>query len=374
MAGFCYDDEELEGGVSTDFPRHRHHDGSMKNDKDRYWDCLDQAMEASHGGRTEEALAWLDEALKVHPGGAEAHNGRGEIFWDEGGVEEALREFERATRTDPKFTAAHLNRAELLIEEMGEFDLVLQHCDELLAGRAELPRPDRSFQAEIYYLKSKALFYLDDLDGALFLVRRGIKAGGEQPVYRSFEGQILFELGHYEAAQRVLEHAVALDADSPHAVYHLALVKERLDEGDEAESLYARANALDPAHYPVPQQMAEEDFRKAVDEALQNLPLSIREYIDSVLVLVEDFPSLDLMRRENVSPQILGMFLGVASTDADHSAQALDVDRVIIFKRNLEKVCRDRDELIEQIQITLRHEVGHYLGLDEDDMERLGLS
>ncbi len=80
------------------------------------------------------------------------------------------------------------------------------------------------------------------------------------------------------------------------------------------------------------------------------------------------------MRRENVSPQILGMFLGVASTDADHSAQALDVDRVIIFKRNLEKVCRDRDELIEQIQITLRHEVGHYLGLDEDDMERLGLS
>ena len=37
----------------------------MKNDKDRYWDCLDQAMEASHGGRTEEALAWLEEALKA---------------------------------------------------------------------------------------------------------------------------------------------------------------------------------------------------------------------------------------------------------------------------------------------------------------------
>ena len=39
-------------------------DGTMRNDKDRYWDCLDQAMEASHGGRTDEALAWLDEALK----------------------------------------------------------------------------------------------------------------------------------------------------------------------------------------------------------------------------------------------------------------------------------------------------------------------
>ena len=47
-------------------------------------------MEASHGGRTEEALAWLDEALKAQPNGAEAHNGRGEILWDEGRIDEAL--------------------------------------------------------------------------------------------------------------------------------------------------------------------------------------------------------------------------------------------------------------------------------------------
>ena len=62
------------------------------SEKDRYWDCLDQAMEASHGGHTEEALAWLDEALKARPGGAEAHNGRGEILWDEGKIHEALQE------------------------------------------------------------------------------------------------------------------------------------------------------------------------------------------------------------------------------------------------------------------------------------------
>jgi predicted Zn-dependent protease with MMP-like domain len=37
-------------------------------------------------------------------------------------------------------------------------------------------------------------------------------------------------------------------------------------------------------------------------------------------------------------------------------------------------VCRDHEELIEQLQITVRHEIGHYLGLDEEDMERLGLA
>ena len=54
--------------------------------------------------------------------------------------------------------------------------------------------------------------------------------------------------------------------------------------------------------------------------------------------------------------------------------QPLDLDRILLFKKNLEKICRDAEDLIDQIQITVRHEVGHYLGLDEDDLERLGLA
>ena len=346
----------------------------MKNDKDRYWDCLDQAMEASHGGRTDEALAWLEEALKARPGGAEAHNGRGELLWDEGRVDESIYEFERAADADPKFAAAHLNRVELLIEEMGEFQHALDCCDELLAGQPDLPRPDRSFQAEVYYLKSKALFYLDDLEGAIFLVRRAIKAGAEQPVYRPIEGQSLCERGRFEEARRVLDQAGALDPDSPHAVYHLALVAERLRDEELAESGFSRANALDPAHYPIPVSVEEDVFEEAVQEALSNLPRSIREYVENVHVAVMDWPSDELLERENVSPQILGLFLGVPRTAAASSHQPEDLDRVLIFKRNLEKICVDREDLIDQVQITVRHEIGHYLGLDEDDLERLGLA
>ena len=196
------------GAIQTPTPS----TGAMKNDKDRYWDCLDQAMEASHGGRTEEALAWLDEALKAQPDGAEAHNGRGELMWDEGRVDESLYEFERAALADPKFAAAHLNRVELLIEEIGEFEPRARAVRrDALGPQSELPRADRAFQAEVYYLKSKALFYLDDLEGAIFLVRRAIKTGSEQPVYRAFEGQLLFELGRFEETRRVLDQAVAQD-------------------------------------------------------------------------------------------------------------------------------------------------------------------
>ena len=360
----------------------------MKKDKDRYWDCLDQAMEASHGGRIEEALAWLDEALKAHPAGAEAHNGRGEILWDEGRIDEALYEFERAIAADPKFSAAHLNRVELLIEEMGESELALEACDELLAGKGELPRLDRPLQAELCYLKSKALFYLDDLEGAVFLIRRAIKSVGDQPTYYAFEGHVLFELGAYEEARRVLERAAATEPDSAHVVYSLGLVMERLahEGGDQAaeenvevaehaaELAFARANALDPVQFPIPVSMPEEDFQRAVQEALDNLPRSVREYIAEVPILVEAFPSRELVRQERVSPQILGIFIGVPRTQAAMTEQVPDLDRVILFKSNLEKICRDRDELIDQIQITVRHEIGHYLGLDEDDLDRLGLA
>jgi predicted Zn-dependent protease with MMP-like domain len=310
-------------------------------DKDRYWDCLDQAMEASHGGRTDEALAWLDEALRAHPEGAEAHNGRGEILWDEGKIDEALHEFERALAADPKFVTAYLNRAELLVEDLSEFEQAVALC--------------RGTEGEVYYLKAKAAFYVDDLEGAVFLVRRALKTSGEVGVYRAFDGQILFELGRFEEARRSLEAAVALDPESGHAVYHLALVLERLGSTEDAQRAFVKANALDP-------------------EPIDNLPRSIREYVEEVPVLVEDWPAASLLAAENVSPQILGLYVGVPRTEAEAGDQAQDLTRVILFKKNLEKICRDRDDLVEQIQVTVRHEIGHHLGLSEEDLERLGLA
>ena len=345
----------------------------MKNN-DRYWDCLDQAMEASHGGRTEEALAWLDEALRAHPDGAEAHNGRGEILWDEGRIDEALHEFERSLRADPKFVTAHLNRAELLVEDLGEHEQAVAMCDELLSGNPELPRLDKGIEGEVHYLKAKAVFYLDDLEGALFLTLRAIKTAGEIPIYRAFDGQILFELARYEEARRSLETAVALDPEAGHALYHLALVLERLGDEDGACHAFEKANALDPDHYPLPTAVEDSFFRRAVSEAIDNLPRSIREYVEDVPVLVEDFPSEDVLAGESVSPQILGLYIGTPRTEAEITAQTPDVTRVMLFKRNLEKICRDRNDLVDQIQITVRHEIGHHLGLSEEDMERLGLA
>jgi predicted Zn-dependent protease with MMP-like domain len=273
----------------------------------------------------------------------------------------------------------------MLIEELGEFPTAVRLADELLSGQAHLPRPDRMLQAEVYYLKSKALFYQDDLEGALFLVRRAAKAGGELGLYCAFEGQVLFELGLYGDAKRVLERGVAIDPDSAHTVYHLGLVLERLEiEGDDSGSpsaaiesaaqAFSRANALEPQQFPLPISLDDALFSRAVDVSIRNLPRSIRERIEGVSLVVEDFPETELVRGERISPQTLGLFMGVPRTEALLTDQVIDLDRIMIFKKNLEKICQDEEDLIDQIQITVRHEVGHYLGLDEDDLERLGLA
>ena len=342
-------------------------------DQDRYWDCLDQAIEASSGGRTEEALAWLDEALQANPRGAEAHNGRGEILWDAGRTEEALAEFDRAVETNPELYAAHLNRIEIMVEEFQENEEALDLADDLLAGSLE-----RGIEAEVYYLKAKALFYLEDLEGALFLLRRAVQTNSEVPVYRGFEGQILFEMGRFEAAGESLERARALEPDGAHTLYHLGLVYEHSGKREEAEGMFVQAARLAPDQYPLAVRMDSNDFEAAAESALATLPDDLRKYVRNCPILIENLPDPELVQNENISPQSLGLFVGgphSAPESIPWSTEPVgEPTRILLFRRNLEKVAQSREQLVEQIQITVKHEIGHYLGLDEDELDRLGLA
>lgn len=341
-------------------------------DQDRYWDCLDQAVQASSAGRLDEALAWIDEALRANPGGAEAINNRGEILWDHGRVEDALREFNHALDLNAELLAAELNRAELLIEEFGEYEEPLETLDNLLQLQLE-----PVVEADVYYLKAKAYFYADDLDAALFLLRRAVQTQGELAVYMAFEGQILFELGRYEESRKRLERALVLEPETAHTVYHLALLEEHAGNPVEAEQMFQKAAGLAPELYPLPVRMELDEFEAVASEALDSLPPAIRRYVENCPVLIEEIPSRDLVQGENVSPTLLGLFAGIPATEPgagpSGSEPRVELDRVFLFKRNLERHAHSREHLIEQIQITVKHEIGHFLGMDEEELDRLGL-
>jgi predicted Zn-dependent protease with MMP-like domain len=112
--------------------------------------------------------------------------------------------------------------------------------------------------------------------------------------------------------------------------------------------------------------LSDAEFEDAVGDALDSIPVGLSRAMDNVVVLVEDEPPAD-------DPDLLGVYDGTPLTERDSwwAAGALP-DRITIFKGPLERMCQSRDELREEIAVTVVHEVAHHFGLDDDQLHELG--
>lgn len=173
-------------------------------------------------------------------------------------------------------------------------------------------------------------------------------------------------------AARELPDAIA-DA---HVVYGAIL--ERRGRLDEAEACFERAAAIAPEKYPSPQRMTRAEFDREVRKAVRKLPRQFRQALDRVPVIVQDLPDESLAQgpdHDEVGPDILGLFDGVPLPETgDLDLNHVRPNTIYLFQRNLERAAVDHDDLVEQIRITLWHELGHYLGFEEEDMDDLGLA
>ena len=121
--------------------------------------------------------------------------------------------------------------------------------------------------------------------------------------------------------------------------------------------------------------ISDAEFDQAVEEALDSLPDEFEPYLDNVLIEVRPRPDRTLMKTRKVPRNLLGLYVDVPLEEQgpEHLRTALP-DRILIFRDNLRRVCRSREDLIEQIRVTVLHEIGHHFGLDEDQLEELGYS
>ena len=123
-------------------------------------------------------------------------------------------------------------------------------------------------------------------------------------------------------------------------------------------------------------RVSREDFERLAEEALETLPEEYRKYFTNITITVEDYPSKEDAGRVNTKKELLlGLFSGVPHP---RKKGFFDIpyplpDRIILFQKNIESICSTENELIEQIQKTLIHEIGHYFGLSERDLRRHGL-
>jgi len=112
-------------------------------------------------------------------------------------------------------------------------------------------------------------------------------------------------------------------------------------------------------------------FEKMVAKALKTIPRELKDQLENVAFLVEDEPS-DLPEEwEEDDQDLLGLYHGVSRKDRGFWYGNALPDRILIYRRPLERISANLEELEENIRQTVVHEVGHYFGFDEEGLRAL---
>lgn len=150
--------------------------------------------------------------------------------------------------------------------------------------------------------------------------------------------------------------------------------------------------------------MTDEEFDHAIDEALRSIPAEFLEALENVAIVAQDEPDAYQLERaaegdaewseeelaawldeaqgddaegdgcgmpEDGSDDLLGLYDGIPLTERDEY-DFCPPDVITVFKGPHERLCETREELVEEIRKTVVHEIGHYFGMDEGDIERMG--
>jgi predicted Zn-dependent protease with MMP-like domain len=113
--------------------------------------------------------------------------------------------------------------------------------------------------------------------------------------------------------------------------------------------------------------LSRAEFERVVSEALESLPKRFADMVENVVIAVEEEPSDEDLESIEGEEELLGIYRGVALTERDHDMPLLP-DEIAVFRGPINRVARTRAEAVHEVRETLIHELGHYFGLDDDEM------
>jgi len=121
-------------------------------------------------------------------------------------------------------------------------------------------------------------------------------------------------------------------------------------------------------------RLSPKEFHALVEQAVARIPWGIRRHLQNMVITVERRPSRELLEEVGVPPgeTLLGLYDGVPLTERAVTDPPLYPDTIYLFQEPLEELCATREELMEEIEITVVHEVAHALGLSEERLRDLG--
>jgi len=124
----------------------------------------------------------------------------------------------------------------------------------------------------------------------------------------------------------------------------------------------------------LPYHVSKQRFAKLVEEALRELPQPFAQHLEEVSVEIKDRPTQKQLKDQGLEEDelLLGLYVGHPMTQRSVEFSGMLPDAVYIFQEDVELVSESERDLIQQVRITVLHEIGHHFGMDEDDLDELG--
>ena len=333
-------------------------------------DALDEAWQRLEQGDVEGARALAEKLAPSIPdeGQADLLLLRAACAREDGQTEEALTLLARTVQVDPEWVTPELWTAELLMSE-GRSEQALAHATRALDLADE----------EDEYLEALAVKAGIEIELGLLPAAR--KTLGElpaadevqlDPVWSLEIAYLLLAVEDAAEARRRFQALADADPEMADAWYGVGLAAEAQDDENGKREAWTRVLKLDerrPIDSPL---LSEAEMATVAEAALGELPERARKLIENVPILVAELPARDDVA-QGLDPRLLGLFSGTAHPESSHLGGAPQLTQILLFRKNLERVAADVEELREEIRTTLLHETGHFFGMSEDDLAAVGL-
>ena len=274
-----------------------------------------------------------------------------------------------ATRPYETLTEAEWTQVDRIHEMLddGELDDARRALDELLRRRPDHP----DLRIEDATLKLEA-----NQPRQALAALSGAERSADPARFFFLRAMAHHELSRFAEAEADVLRALVVHPGDPAAHDLLSRSRDHLGDPEGAAEASEVAAELDPENYPEPLEMSDGEFDTLVERSIADLPERIREKLDELPVLVQPLPSTEMLTEVDppLSPDLLGLFVGRHIFAQSPSAVPGAPGAIFLFRKNLLRACSDADELAREVRVTVQHEVGHLMGLDEDELEDWGLA
>lgn len=257
-----------------------------------------------------------------------------------------------------------LDEAEAALEA-GEPEQALSLCNKVLSLAPSHPGAQ--------FVRGDALRTMGDLPEAADAYRSAALIQPDHAASWASLAFTSFELLDFDEARRAVSRSLRESPRNPEAWWVRSLLQEWRGDFAGAQRSLAHAQWLDPVGFPMPPTLTDQEVERLVAVAISRLPPSLSGLLTNVPIILDEIPSIDVLLQYHppASPlEVLGYFSGsdVLEKSTDEPWNQIPAT-LILFRRNLTRTSSDRSHLINQIRYTLSREVGHFLGLADDDLK-----